>query len=144
VKTRTGLFPLLALGALILLLAGCNITPPVYDDMIGTWGLVFVWKGGTAKSVLLDFESDGTWTTPSEEYEAYGTWEIDGSNVTFTYLTGFMPVYTGTVNAELNYMSGTMLDDEGHEGTWKARHRSAKDLDGFADLPEGSPDGAQF
>lgn len=83
-------------------------------DIVGTWELLYDWGcDGTVSSTMWYFYSDGTF---EDGFGSYGTYNLDGDQLTATYSNGTK--YYGTVAG--NYMSGTMVGYTGSTGCWEA------------------------
>lgn len=99
--------------------------PPFYQDchfffcklnecVVGTWNLAYDWDGaGSTGSITIQYYADHTFTTSEG---TTGTWSHTGNQFTRVYLSG--TIYSGTVNAACDYMSGTMTSYSGSTGCW--------------------------
>jgi len=117
-KKRTILLAVVVLS-FAMLLSGCDFLLQLLlgNDLSGTWELTFTWEGYSAGTEEMYFDEDGTFTTYSDDY---GEWELDGDDVWFQFSVGGYAAYTGTLNSDGDYMSGTMIDVDYDEGTWYA------------------------
>ena len=76
-------------------------------------------EDGNTKIIL--FEGDGTFTHMQSGFKVYcdddDTWKIDGNKIVLLYNNGFQ-ILSGTINKEMDYMSGTSINRKGYSESW--------------------------
>jgi len=76
---------------------------------------------GNDSSGALSFDSDGTVTRGDMWTSSHGTWTLNGLQVTIIFANDYVTsTWTGSINAELNLMTGTYSDTQGSGGPWEA------------------------
>lgn len=53
----------------------------------------------------------------------YGTWNVNGKQITISSYTGFRVQYTGTITSSGDIINGTFVDIENETGCWNATYR---------------------
>ncbi len=85
---------------------------------LGLWNLTFDWScDGNPGSTTWNFKDDKTF---EDSGGYYGTWAVNGKQITVTYSNGTR--YSGTIDSAGTYMYGTITDVDGGGGCWDANY----------------------
>jgi hypothetical protein len=98
-------------------------TPTPMPTIVGIWAVSVDWEGdGDFIELTWEFQADHDIRFIPNTYDNTGTWSLDGYDVTLRMKSsnGFGAKYTGTLDSAQERIEGTMTNDDGNRGDWRA------------------------